>query len=91
MTPVQARGKLLAAAVALQLAFGPSLPCDAPPGTVVARMLIGGGDGNPISYTMSGDTQDFRIRGSVVVVGLGGINRAHCGSNRTISVTATQQ
>jgi hypothetical protein len=80
----------LAAAVALQLAFGPSVACDAPPGTVVARLLLSGGDGNPISYTISGDTADFRLRGSVIVVGYAGIDRAHCGSNRMINVTASQ-
>jgi hypothetical protein len=33
---------------------------------------------------------DFRIRGSVIVVGLHGIDPAHCGQNRNLSVTATQ-
>jgi hypothetical protein len=76
---------------ALVLMFGASVPCDAPPGTVVARLLLSGGDGNPISYAISGDTEDFRIRGSVIVVGSAGIDPAHCGWNRTITITATQQ
>jgi hypothetical protein len=76
---------------ALVLMFGASVPCDAPPGTVVARLLATGGDGKPISYTMTGgDTQDFRIRGSVIVVGFAGLEPAHCGSNRSITITATQ-
>jgi hypothetical protein len=33
---------------------------------------------------------DFRIRGSVIVVGLHGIDPAHCGQNWNLSVTATQ-
>jgi hypothetical protein len=78
------------ALVALALAFGASVACNAPPGTVVARMLISGGDGKPVSYAITGDTADFRIRGSVVVVGYTGINPTHCGSNRTITVTANQ-
>jgi hypothetical protein len=79
------------AAAALILMFGASVPCHAPPGTVVARLLMSGGDGNPISYRISGgDSADFRIRGSVVVVGYAGIDPAHCGTNTSISVTATQ-
>jgi hypothetical protein len=80
----------LAAAV-LTLAYGASVPCYAPPGTIVARILMSGGDGNPISYRVTGgDAADFRIRGRVVVVGLNGINPAHCGSNQTLTITATQ-
>ena len=82
---------VLAAATALQLAFGASVPCEAPPGTVVARLLMSGSNGNPISYRLTGgDTADFRIRGTVIVVGYAGIDPTHCGSNRSISVTATQ-
>jgi hypothetical protein len=78
-------------ALALVLAFGASVACNAPPGTVVARLLLGGGDGNAVNYTMAGDTGDFRIRGSVIVVGFAGIAAAHCGSIRSLTVTATQQ
>ena len=78
-------------AAALAIVFGASVPCDAPPGTVVARILMSGGDGNAISYTMSGgDRADFRIRGSVIVVGPNRINPGHCGTNQTLSITATQ-
>jgi hypothetical protein len=75
----------------LALAFGATLACNAPPGTVVARLLMSGGDGNPISYRITGgDSADFRIRGSVVVVGYAGIDPTHCGTNTSLSVTATQ-
>jgi hypothetical protein len=78
-------------AAALALVFGASVACDAPPGTVVARLLMSGGNGTPISYRISGgDSADFRIRGSVVVVGYAGIDPAHCGRNWNLSVTATQ-
>ena len=79
---------------ALALVFGASVACDAPPGTVVARLMMSGGDGNPIAYTMHGpgssNGPDFRIRGSVIVVGLHGIAPAHCGQKWNLSVTATQ-
>lgn len=76
---------------ALVLLFGVSVACDAPPGTVVARLLMSGGDGNPISYKISaGDSADFRIRGSTVVVGVNAIDPAHCGSSRSLAITATQ-
>jgi hypothetical protein len=78
------------AAAALSLMFGATVPCNAPPGTVVARMLMSGGDGNPIGYTISGDTADFRIRGSVIVVGLAGLDPTHCNSTRSVTVKATQ-
>ena len=78
-------------AAALVLMFGASVPCNAPTGTIVARLLMSGGDGNPISYRISGgDSADFRVRGSVVVVGYAGIDPTHCGTNTSISVTATQ-
>jgi hypothetical protein len=82
---------MLTAAAALALLFGASVACDAPPGTVVAQLIMSGGDGNPISYAISGgDRADFRLRGRAVVVGVNGISPTHCGSNRSISVTATQ-
>ena len=84
-------GLLASAAGALTLGFGASVACDAPPGTVVARLLPSGSDGNPMTYRITGgDSADFRIRGTVVVVGTAGIDPTHCGSNRTLSVTATQ-
>jgi hypothetical protein len=77
---------------ALVLLFGASVACDAPPGTVVARLLTSGGDGNPISYKISaGDSADFRLRGDSIVVGYNGISPAHCGSNRSLAITATQK
>jgi len=71
--------------------FGASVPCDAPAGTVVARILMSGGDGKPISYAITGgDSADFRLRGSTIVVGTNGISPANCGTNQKLTVTATQ-
>jgi hypothetical protein len=77
--------------IPLALAFAASLACNSPPGTVVARLLPSGGDGKPILYKLTGgDTADFRVRGTVIVVGLNGFNPAHCGTTVSIAVTATQ-
>jgi hypothetical protein len=78
-------------AAALTLLFSASVPCDAPPGTVVA-VLKSGGNGNPITYQIiGGDSADFRVRGTVIVVGLNAIDPSHCGSTQSLTVTATQK
>jgi hypothetical protein len=80
------------AAALLALSFGASVACDAPPGTVIGRVLASGGDGKAITFTaVGGDTADFRVRPSgVVVVGNKGIDPARCGSNQFLAVTANQ-
>jgi hypothetical protein len=75
----------------LVMAFAASLACNSPPGTVVARLLPTGGDGKAITFSIVGDTADFRIRGTVIVVNVNGIDPTHCGSTRTVTVTASQQ
>jgi len=79
-------------APALVLLLGASVACNAPPGTVVARILTTGGDGKPISYTISGSvSQYFRIRPSgIIVVGPNGIAASACGKTNDVTVTATQ-
>jgi hypothetical protein len=81
-----------ALAAALALVFGFSVPCNAPAGTVVGRVLISGGDATAVTFTVkSGDTSDFKIRPSgVIVVGPNGINPANCGTNQSLTITATQ-
>lgn len=80
------------AAAALAMAFGFSVPCDLPAGAVVGRALISGGDGNAITFAPKGDTADFRIRPSgVIVVGPNGISPANCGTNQSLTITATQK
>jgi len=57
----------------------PSVVCTAPAATVVAGLSLTGGDGNPATYTATGgDTADFSVSGSNLVVGANGIAAANC-------------
>jgi hypothetical protein len=71
----------------------PTIPCNAAAGTVVASFVLSGGDGNtvPTSPTLAGDTTDFAISGTNIVVGPSGIAAANCGRTVSVTVTATQQ
>ena len=82
----------MSAVAALAIVFGASIGCDAPPGTVLGRIITSGGDGKSITFTpRGGDTADFAIRPSgVVVVGKTGINPARCGTDQKLTVQATQ-
>jgi hypothetical protein len=80
-----------AAAVALQPTFGAWIPNSIPPGTSVASINLSGGDGNPISLGMTGDTTDFAISGSKIVVSKSGIAPGHCRAVYTVTVKATQK
>jgi len=79
-------------AAALIIVFGASVACDAPPGTVIGRVMASAGDGKAITFTpRGGDTADFTVRPSgVLVVGKNGIDPARCGTNQKLSVQATQ-
>lgn len=80
-----------AAAVALHLAFAAAVPCNAPPGTIVAAIRSSGGDGSPVALSLSaGDTADFALSGATIVVAAGGIAPGHCDLLRTVTITATQ-
>jgi hypothetical protein len=69
----------------------PSIPCSAPPGTIVSAVSLTGGDGNPGTFTPSGgDTNDFAVNGVDVVVGPNGIAAAHCGQINSITIIGTQ-
>ena len=78
----------------LQITFNPSAPtiaCNTPAGTKVADISATGGDGNAVTYsTTSGDTTDFAISGTQVVVGANGIATANCGQVNNLGVTGTQ-
>jgi hypothetical protein len=79
-------------AAILTLIFGLNVPCTAPPGTFVAWLHSGGGDGNAISFKVSGGSmQGLVISGSQLVVGPTGLPRIMCGSSHNISITATQK
>ena len=77
----------------LAIVFSPSSPtepCGAAPGTVVSALSVTGGDGNPVTWSVSGGT-DFAVSGSNVVVSPSGIAQADCGKVNTVGVTAAQQ
>jgi len=83
----------------LKLVFtpaAPTVPCNAPAGTVLSALSTTGGDGNAVAYTATGgDTADFTVNGTNVVVGPNGIAAANCppaGQTTTenLTITATQ-
>ncbi len=74
----------------LTLTFLPQVACSAPAGTLVMAFQASGGDGNTITYSLTGDTTDFAISGTNVVVGSSGIAPANCGMPNAVAVTATQ-
>ena len=57
----------------------PIVACNAASGSLVAGMSLTGGDGNPATFTaVGGDTTDFAVAGSNLVVGQSGIAAANC-------------
>jgi len=77
----------------LAVVFTPSNPtiaCAAMAGTVVSAVSTTGGDGNAVTLAISGDTTDFALSGSNVVVATGGITSPDCGKLENVTVTATQ-
>lgn len=80
-------------AAPLAMVFAPAAPtiaCGTAPGTVVLAISTTGGDTNPITYSLSGDTADFALSGTNVVVGPNGVAAANCGKGLVITITATQ-
>jgi hypothetical protein len=69
---------------------GVNTECSWPPGTVILQYAPTGGNGAPLVYTLTGDTADFAMSGSSLVVGPSGIAPANCGKVNTVTVTATQ-
>jgi len=53
-------------------------------------LSVTGGDGNPITWSISGDTTDFALSGNNVVVGPNGVAAADCGKVNIVVVTAAQ-
>ena len=80
----------------------PSIPCNSPAGAVVAIVTTTGGDGNPVTLTLSGDTTDFGLQGTPpilapanLVVAAGGTIPTDCSIDPgsimdSVTVTATQ-
>jgi hypothetical protein len=56
----------------------PTVACQAPPGTVVATLVPTGGDNTTITWSLAGDTTDFAISGTSLVVGPNGIAASTC-------------
>jgi hypothetical protein len=53
----------------LHSTFSPVVDCDAAPGTVVAAFRLSGGNGNPVTLSLTGpNATDFAINGTKVVV-----------------------
>jgi hypothetical protein len=67
-----------------------SIPCGVAPGSVVQTLGTLGGDGNAVTWSIAGDTTDFVLSGSSVVVGPNGVSTASCGQTKTVTATATQ-
>ena len=81
----------------LALSFTPSAPnlaCGAAAGSVVAAINVSGGDGKPVSVSMTGDTTDFALSATAlpanVIVGPNGIAATSCGANQAVMISATQ-
>jgi hypothetical protein len=71
--------------------FSPSpgtIACNATPGTVVGSVLSTLGNGHPITFSLTGgDTTDFVVSGTRVVVAPGGITLHGCPGPNTTTVT----
>ena len=66
--------------------------CAVPQGTVVSQLSTVGGDGNPVAFSITGgDSTDFAISGSNVIIGPNGITAANCGQTEAVTVSASQQ
>jgi hypothetical protein len=66
--------------------------CAVAGGTVVSTASVTGGDGNAVTFSMTGNTTDFVIGSAtgVVTVAPAGVVLADCGKSYTNTVTATQ-
>jgi hypothetical protein len=71
-----------------------TIACNAAAGTVAATLSTVGGDGNAVTYSLTGASNgDFVIGGAgnaQIIVGASGINTADCGKTQNITVTASQ-
>ncbi|SRR6266700_3040885 len=76
-------------------AIGVTAECSWPAGTVVATYSASKGNGNPITWALTGDAVNFGLSTlsgptTNVIVGPNGIASAACGTTANITVTATQ-
>jgi hypothetical protein len=80
---------------ALALVLNPAtvtLTCNTAAGTLVSQASTTGGDGNTVTFSMTGNVTDFAINSSTgaITVVAGGIHPADCNMSFTNVVTATQ-
>ena len=70
----------------------PSIDCGQPAGTLVSVASVSGGDGQPVTWSLTGgDTADFAIDSSGnIKVGPNGINANSCSTSQTVTVAASQ-
>jgi hypothetical protein len=68
----------------------PTVACTAVPGTLVATVGYAGGDGNPVSWSLTSNMGDFALIGQSIVVGPNGIAVPNCGRSVSVTVTGTQ-
>lgn len=70
----------------------PSIDCGQPAGTLVSVASVSGGDGQPVTWSLTGgDTADFAIDSSGnIKVGPNGINPNNCSTSQTVTVAASQ-
>jgi hypothetical protein len=81
----------VAVAMPLTLTLAPAkatVPCNAAPGAVVAKVITTGGNGGPITFLS--DATDFPVAGSSVVVGAGGLAAKCGGVTENVGISATQ-
>ena len=76
-----------AAATALQLALA-SVPCSTPYGTPIIPVYFNMGSGNPMTFRLSGDTQEFGFDGKSFFVKV--IDPTNCGTVQSITLTVSQ-
>jgi len=62
----------------------PTIACSTSAGTVVSALSVTGGDGNAVTWSLAGDTTDFALSGSNLVVASGGITSADCAGKPTL-------
>ena len=82
---------------ALMVSLNPSSvteDCYAAGSSAVSAVSVSGGNGNPITLSMTGNTTDFALSATTlpanVIVVSGGILFADCGQLYTNTITATQ-
>lgn len=69
-----------------------SISCTLAGGSVVSTASVIGGNGNPVTFSMTGNTTDYTINSAtgVVTVVPGGITSTNCGQTFSNTITATQ-